>query len=268
MIKNHDYNFANWGSINSTPEMIQDVPPRTGDIKSIMIQEKLHQLGVLLDDVCLGNFDQIGEHTARKTRDSNSKLYKSVGCFFRPNYERGILIYHLIKKYEIESFLEVGFGRGYSTFCAAMAMEEMGKGKITAIDPNFNESFLSHLRQIFPDSWFSRIDFIKNTSRGYLSDLGPEKRFDFVYIDGDHTYDAVKFDWENTKDRFNKLLLFDDYHLPSKNDSGAGIQCSNLIDQIDDESKELIIMDRRIFLDDRSIPDHEIDYGQVLLTKT
>ena len=250
MAENDGYNFANWGTVASNVEENIDIPPRTGDIKKIMIQEKLQQLGVSLSDITLGNFDQIGEHTAKKARGGNSDLYKSVGCFFRPNYERGILIYNLIKKYEVESFLELGFGRGYGTICAAMAMEEMGKGRITTIDPNLNENFTNHLRQIFPTDWFSRIDFIKSTSQGYLSTLDHEKSFDFVYIDGDHTYDAVKFDWENTKDRFNKLLLFDDYHLPSKKDSGPGIQCSNLIDQIDDESKELIIMDRRIFFDE------------------
>jgi len=45
------------------------------------------------------------------------------------------------------------------------------------------------------------------------------------------------------------------------------ISCANLIDSIEDKSKELIIMDRRIFFDDRRIPDDEIKYGQVLLTR-
>ena len=45
------------------------------------------------------------------------------------------------------------------------------------------------------------------------------------------------------------------------------IECSKVIDQIDDESKELIIMDRRIYFDDRRLKNDEIDYGQVLLTK-
>jgi hypothetical protein len=39
-----------------------------------------------------------------------------------------------------------------------------------------------------------------------------------------------------------------------------------LIDEIDDPSKELIIMDRRMFFDDRQLSDDQIDYGQVLLT--
>jgi len=45
------------------------------------------------------------------------------------------------------------------------------------------------------------------------------------------------------------------------------IECAKAIDEIDDFEKELIIMDRRIFFDDRRIPDEEIDYGQVLIEK-
>ena len=60
-------------------------------------------------------------------------------------------------------------------------------------------------------------------------------------------------------------MLFDDYHLPGK--TQKDMEVSNLVDQIADDSKELIIMDRRIFLDDRQYSDDKIDYGQVLLTK-
>ena len=40
-----------------------------------------------------------------------------------------------------------------------------------------------------------------------------------------------------------------------------------LKNDIKDHEKELIIMDRRIFFDDRRIPDDQIDYGQVLVSK-
>jgi hypothetical protein len=95
--------------------------------------------------------------------------------------------------------------------------------------------------------------------------------FDLVYIDGDHSYAATRSDWEMTKDHFNKFLLFDDYHLPSKEDEGT-IQRSQLIDEIDEfeegcKEKELIILDRRLFFDDRRFTDDQIDYGQILLTK-
>ena len=91
-----------------------------------------------------------------------------------------------------------------------------------------------------------------------------EEKYDFIYIDGDHRYEAVKRDWENTKDRFNTAILFDDY---SERRDIKDVDCGALIDEIEGYDKELIIGDRRIFLDDRGKSDSEIDYGQVLVTK-
>jgi len=239
-------------------------------MEKIHIKKKLEEIGVVLDDLRLGDFDIIGEHTAKKNRSRDSELYNKVGAFFRPNYERGILIYSLIKKYEVESFLEIGFGRGFGTLCAAMAMTEMGKGTITTVDPAFDENHIKALQQIYPKEWFQRINYASGTSGAYYTTLEKNHDFDFVYIDGDHTYEGTKLDWENTKDRFNKLLLFDDYHLPSKKNDGSyssDIDCARLIDEIKDETKQLIIMDRRIFFDDRGYKDDEIDYGQVLISR-
>mgnify|MGYP001053376180 CR=1 FL=1 len=234
-------------------------------MKKILIQEKLKSLGVYLEDIVLGDFDAIGEYTAKKNRTPDKAQYKSVGCFFRPNYERGILMYYLVRKKEIKTVLEIGFGRGYSTFCMAKAMCDHGiDGKIITVDPSFNEEFLNQLTNIFPKEWFDKIEFVNGTSNQYFKD-NSEQKYDFIYIDGDHRYEAVNSDWQNCKDKFEKLLLFDDYHLPTK--SQKDIECSKVIDDIQDFEKELIIMDRRIFFDDRRISDEDIDYGQVLITK-
>jgi len=239
------------------------MPDRTGEINKIFIKEKLAQIGVNIDNISLGDFDTIGKFTAEKNRSRGSELYNKVGAYFRPNYERGILIYSLIKEFKLESFLEIGFGRGYSTFCAALAFSELGKGKIITVDPALEEKNLKDLTGIFPSEWFSLIEFNKATSDAFFKEN--TETFDFIYIDGDHRYDQVKRDWDNSKDLYSKFLLFDDYHLPGK--MQKDMEVSNLVDTIDDESKELIIMDRRIFFDDRQVPDKEIDYGQVLLTK-
>ena len=232
-------------------------------MKKVFIKEKLAEIDFPIESISLGEFDYIGEYTAKKNRTPDKELFRSVGCFFRPNYERGILLYALVSKFDISSFLEIGFGRGYSAFCVAKAMTDLGiDGKITTVDPNMNEEFLNSLTQVFPKEWFDKINFVKGTSQEMLPKL--DDKFDLIYIDGDHTHDAVKSDWEMTKEKYNKFLLFDDYHLPTK-DSGPGIQCAQVIDQIDDDTKELIVMDRRIFFDDRRISDDDIDYGQVLL---
>jgi len=234
-------------------------------MKRIDIKDKLNDLGFGVEDLTLGDFDVIGEWCAKKQRGRDSELYKKAGAFFRPNYERGLLIYALILEYNIKSFLEIGFGRGYGTLCAAMAMHENGGGTITTIDPNFDNAHIDRIKQAFPKEWFDLISFVPGYSQEYLARNDGD--FDFIYIDGDHRYEAVKRDWELCKDRYRKLLLFDDYIPAEASNTDEDIQCSKVIDEIDDSSKELIIMDRRIFVDDRKLSDDEINYGQVLLTK-
>ena len=256
-------NFQGAGSLFEGPAKEQ-VPERTGDIKKVHIRDKLNQLGTPVESLNLGNFDYIGEFTAKKNRAQDSELYRTVGAFFRPNYERGLLIYSLIKKLNVKSYLEIGYGRGYSCFCAAYAMAENGGGKITSVDPALNKDQIQSLTNMFPEQWFQLINFYGDSSDAFFAS-DAEKEYDLIYIVGDHRYDFVKRDWENSKDRYAKALIFDDYHLPGKNNKD--IEVSSLVDSIEDDTKELIIMDRRIFVDDRGYPDDQIDYGQVILTK-
>ena len=234
-------------------------------MKQVHIKQKLEEMGVALDGIVMGDFDQIGEFTAKRDRRLDDPNYKKYGAFYRANYERGILIYHLIRQFNLTSMLEIGFGRGYATFCAARAFHDAGVGgKIVTIDPSLDENYVKALQSVFPHDWFTYVTFMKGRSQDVLKKV--EGQFDLVYIDGDHSYVATKEDWLLTKDKYNKFLLFDDYHLPSKEDKGT-IQCSVAIDEVDDPSKELIIMDRRMFFDDRQFTDDQINYGQVLLSK-
>jgi len=234
-------------------------------MRTVNIKHKLEEMGVAVDGIIMGDFDYIGEYTAKRNRRPDDPNYKRYGAYYRSNYERGILIYYLIRQFNLTSMLEIGFGRGYATFCAAKAFYDAGiGGKIVTVDPALNEEYIKNLQHVLPQELFTYINFYKGPSQEVLSQI--DGSFDLVYIDGDHSYQATKHDWEKTKDRYNKFLLFDDYHMPSKEDKGT-IQCSQLIDEIDDPSKELIIMDRRMFIDDRFLADDKIDYGQVLLTK-
>ncbi len=39
-------------------------------------------------------------------------------------------------------------------------------------------------------------------------------QFDVVFIDGDHTYEGAKADWDNVRERVNNFILFHDIHNP------------------------------------------------------
>jgi hypothetical protein len=236
-------------------------------MKTLLIQDKLKALNIDPNSIILGDFDQLGEFTAKRTRTPDSEHYRSSGFFYRANYERGILISSLIKKYELSSFLEIGFGRGYSTLCAAKAFYDLGiSANIVTIDPALEENYVNELQKILPKEWFSCITFIRGTSQQALEQV--TDKFDLIYIDGDHSYEATKHDWLMTKDKFKSFLLFDDYKLSED----PHIKCRKAIDEIDHELEnchepELIKMDRRMFVDDRRLSNDEIDYGQVLFTR-
>lgn len=238
-------------------------------MKIVHIKQKLEEIGVELSEINLGFIDQIGEFTAKRTREPSDPNFSKYGFSYRANFERGILIYYLIRKFNLTSFLEVGFGRGFSAFCAARAFYDSGvDGHVISIEPNLDEKFLGALTQIFPKEWTKSIEIMKGTSKDVLPHLN--EKIQLCLIDGDHSYEGTKLDWELTKDKFTHFMIFDDYHLSSKND--PGIQCRLAIDEIDWKAEgchepEFIKMDRRIFVDDRGLSDDQIDYGQVCLTK-
>lgn len=233
------------------------------------VDKKLAEIGVDVSAIVMGDFDYIGRFTAERQRSKDDPNYRKYGAFYRSNYERGILIYNLIRQYDVKSVLEIGFGRGYSTFCAAMAFNHAGtNGTVTSIDPQINAEHFNMLKHVIPEDYFKHVKIIKGNSQAVLPSL--KEKYDLIYIDGDHSYHGTKTDWEYCSRLFTKMVLFDDYHLPTKDD--AGIACRQAIDEIDESKfdcaeKELLICDRRMFFDDRRLSDAEIDYGQVLLTK-
>jgi len=121
------------------------------------------------------------------------------------------------------------------------------------------------LAKIFPHDWLRLIEFHQKTSDDYFDELDDSETFDMIYVDGDHRYEAVLRDWNNCKDRAEKVILLDDYHLPSKKQKDMDV--SNVVDSIVEFDKKLVKMDRRIFFDDRLISYEDLDYGQVLIIK-
>lgn len=233
----------------------------------VNIREKLTELGIAPDEISLGDFDYIAELTAKRMREPQSELWKKAGAFFKPNLERGVLIYSLIKKFQLDSYLEIGFGRGYSALCAAKAFAELGNdGHVFVIEPQVDDNHMQVLGNVFPSEWTSRIQIARAKSEDALPKM--QDRYDLVYIDGDHTKQAVRGDYEGIKDLWTCFLLMDDYHLEPGTD--ANIQVNEALEDVElpeGVKSDLLIMDRRIFLDDRQWTDEQVKYGQLLLTR-
>jgi predicted O-methyltransferase YrrM len=114
----------------------------------------------------------------------------------RISEEQGMWMFHEVRRLAPERTLEIGLAYGFSTVFVLAALDEVGKGHHTAIDP-----FQSHYggvgaRQAEQLGLESRFQLIPELSVQALARLATEKQeFQFLYIDGNHRFDDVLVDF-------------------------------------------------------------------------
>ena len=160
------------------------------------------------------------------------------------NFERGMLLYALIAKFQPNTVLEIGTAEGYSTLCMAWAMSDYKiNGKIFTIDPKSHNQVIerkirteknNETEKIFLSTedlwkkfalpeWIEKIEVISKYS-GEVLRTKHFPKIEFCYIDGSHVYEAVKQDFfgilKLVSEKFR--ILFDDY-VPNKNDGVAKV---------------------------------------------
>lgn len=155
--------------------------------------EAIWKVGVPKDDIGygtpVGNFKKFDSHGG--------------GIWQIPDQLASLCI--LLRNYKIESFLEIGTWTGY-TFTFISNFLEKNNKEIELFSCDVKDK-----RQVFPKN----ANFILGNSYKFI-----EKSFDLVFIDGDHSYEWVKKDYENVGRRA-KICVFHDIVSPSKSCEGV-----------------------------------------------
>ncbi len=118
--------------------------------------------------------------------------------------DRGKLLYEFIRKQQPRHILELGFAHGTSACYMAAALEENGEGRITTIDsvvakgrePDIHTLLERTGLGAFVDPVFAERSYtweLMKLLERHTHEGRTEAQFDFVFIDGGHTWDSDGF---------------------------------------------------------------------------
>lgn len=140
----------------------------------------------------------------------NTQIFKNQSEYtdgIRVNFEL-LLVYCLIKYFNFNEILEIGFRQG-KTFGALI--EATTHGSLTAVDIDFDMSLY--------DKFYKDSEYVKNKEIKFLKmsslDFVDTKKYDFINVDGDHTMPVVLKDLIKSVKLIKNtgILMIDDYAL-------------------------------------------------------
>jgi predicted O-methyltransferase YrrM len=113
------------------------------------------------------------------------------------------LLYGITRSMKPSVCVEIGSARGRSTCYIAMALKENGRGTVYAIDPHTETNWNDYLSRDTYDILKGNIAALGlggqvQILRAFSDEVARswDSRIDLLFIDGDHSYDGVKRDWE------------------------------------------------------------------------
>jgi predicted O-methyltransferase YrrM len=143
---------------------------------------------------------------ARRTRQFKRLLDHSKAdeiSFCSGLGDSSYLLYGLIRSMKPEVCVEIGSARGRSACFIGMALKENGRGKLFAIDPHrqtswndfqSNDTFDIINHNLAALHVTSEVEIVRMTSEEAAKVWS--RQIDMIFIDGDHSYEGIKRDWE------------------------------------------------------------------------
>lgn len=149
--------------------------------------------------------------------DDDVKLHSSItpnmslpimGCLRDVHFP---ILKDIVKRTGVNNILEIGFNAGHSCLSWLLSSNDT---RVVGLDIYYPEQSVRYLRENYTDRFF----FVNADSKT-LSETDVieqwENEFDLIFIDGDHSYEAVVRDLKNSLRLNPKYIVFDDVRHPA-----------------------------------------------------
>lgn len=147
--------------------------------------------------------------TGSKVFKPNQRQVKKVAASVGSSYKRAKLLNRIVSYFQIESALELGTSLGLRSL--AMSLEN--KVQLTTLEACPNT--LNRAKQLFEEmNCQDRIKTVNKDFQSYINELPSEQKFDLIFIDGHHNYEAaISYFNQLLKHKHNdSVFVFDDIH--------------------------------------------------------
>lgn len=143
----------------------------------------------------------------------------------------GLLHYALVRIVKPKRILCIGSGRGFVPAILSIACRDNGLGIVDFVDAGFRQESKvgdwegkGFWTEINPRKYFGFLDTSKHmnvyikTTKEFIKGVG-KRRYQYIYIDANHTYEGVRSDFNLVNKYLDKfgLLLFHDSSMDKKN---------------------------------------------------
>lgn len=188
-------------------------------------------------------------HALRRARAATIPFQSGLG-------DSSTILYGLVRSMKPQVCVEIGSARGNSACAIAAGLKENGRGKLYAIDPHMPTDWNDEIsidtfdilrRNIASLGLAGQVEIIRSLSSEAARDW--VRPIDLIFIDGDHSYEGVKRDWDMFVQHVSQfgVVVFHDtiWDLrPDPNWTRASMGVPRFVDELRQQGYQIITLDR------------------------